>query len=229
MTINQMLAKAEEIASLGCPFCGNPVYRLIINDKEGISFECRDESCPSRGARLPLDVARKFSLKKKYAEMHQRLFKIRNDLKRLWDEEWPNRNTIRSYKQGYLKKIGDTAAKCRDAYISVRDFRLFDRAGNKVLSHDNPMKVRIPTTGDVFEVYSINTRRKAKKALLIEWELAKRKLKEAVEELTVARNSVRAIMTDIRSLQTESDAILSDEGFVKARNMALKGFKKWKN
>ena len=57
MTVNQMIAKAEEIASLGCPYCGNPEYTTIINDKEGIFFACTDDSCPSKGRRIPLEEA----------------------------------------------------------------------------------------------------------------------------------------------------------------------------
>ena len=209
MTVNQQLEKAKEIASLGCPFCGNPGYTTIINDKEGIFFACTDDSCPSKGRRIPLKEAMDNALTKNVAEKKKRLFCVNKEIKKLEEKTFSAECQIYNFKCGELKAYGDSVLRLKAAYKSVNTIKIWGKRHERVVTEKCPIVVRNPVSNEVFEVYSSNSRRRVKRMILVEYELAKRELAKAIEQFSEVRSELSAMRESLRNLRRERNDIQS--------------------
>lgn len=167
MTVYQQLEKAKEIASLGCPFCGNPEYTTIINDREGIFFACTDDSCQSKGRRIPLDEAMGNALKKNVAGKKKRLYCVNQEIKKQERRLYSAECQISQFKGSELKSYNEEVIRCKSAYQSVNSIKIWDKGHVRVVTEEKPIMVRNPVSGEELEVYSSNSRRRVKRILLV--------------------------------------------------------------
>ena len=108
----EVLTKAGEIQSRGCPFCGNPEYFFIVNSTVGIRFYCTDEKCQLKSHRISLEEAVGIALPKEIAVKKMRLYCVKNEIekleKRILDAEaGSDLSDIRQSLRNYRREMND--------------------------------------------------------------------------------------------------------------------------
>ena len=208
--------EAIELQGNGCPYCGNPDFTLIISDVQGYQFLCSNGRCTSGGHRMTLKEVSQNSLPKKYADMRKEAFKLSEEIKAVKAEIKATQDEIDYLKRIECKKRSDNCLICKRRYEAVKRLELYDKKRNRLYTDRNPYGIEDPKTGEILEIGSINTKRRAKAILSFRWFEAREKLAKSTGQLADARKESQQYRANLEQLVSRLNAIENNRGLKKA-------------
>lgn len=164
---------------------------------------------------ISLKEADRLCLPKKYADMRKEAFKLSEEIKAVKAEIKSTQDEIDYLKRIECKKRSDNCLICKRRYEEVKNLKLYYRR-NRLYTDRNPYGIEDPKTGEILEIGSINTKRRAKAILSFRWFEAREKLAQSTGQLADARKELQQYRTNLEQLVSRLIAIENNRGLKKA-------------
>lgn len=210
------LERKYAIYNSGCPYCGSDKFDIHFSGCNTTEYKCNNPHCPSYGRKISLEEADRLCLPKKYAEMRKEAFKLSEEIKDLKAEIKSTQDEIDYLKRIECKKRSDNCLICKRKYEEVKNLKLYDKKRNRLYTDRNPYGIEDPKTGEILEIASINTKRRAKAILSFRWFEAREKLAKSTGQLADARKELQQYRTNLEQLVSRLIAIENNRGLKKA-------------
>ena len=165
-------------------------------------YKCNNPDCPAYGRMISLKEADRLCLPKKYADMRKEAFKLSEEIKAVKAEIKSTQDEIDYLKRIECKKRSDNCLICNRR--------------NRLYTDRNPYGIEDPKTGEILEIGSINTKRRAKAILSFRWFEAREKLAQSTGQLADARKELQQYRTNLEQLVSRLIAIENNRGLKKA-------------
>lgn len=178
-------------------------------------YKCNNPDCPAYGRMISLKEADRLCLPKKYADMRKEAFKLSEEIKAVKAEIKSTQDEIDYLKRIECKKRSDNCLICKRRYEEVKNLKLYYRR-NRLYTDRNPYGIEDPKTGEILEIGSINTKRRAKAILSFRWFEAREKLAQSTGQLADARKELQQYRTNLEQLVSRLIAIENNRGLKKA-------------
>lgn len=210
------LEREYEIFNSGCPYCGSDTFDMHFSGYNITKYECHNPDCPAYGRMISQVEADRLCLPKKYADMRKEAFKLSEEIKAVKAEIKDTQDEIDHLKRIECKKRSDNCLICKRRYEAVKRLELYDKKRNRLYTDINPYIIEDPKTGEILEIGSINTKRRAKAILSFRWFEAREKLAKSTGQLADARKELQQYRTNLEQLVSRLIAIENDRGLKKA-------------
>ena len=214
--MERTLEREYEIQSRGCPYCGNDKFDMHFSGYNVTEYKCNNPRCPAYGLMIPLKEADRLCLPKKYADMRKEAFKLSEEIESVKSEIKSTQDEIDYLKRIECKKRSDNCLICKRRYEEVKNLKLYDKKRNRLYTDRNPYGIEDPKTGEILEIGSINTKRRAKAILSFRWFEAREKLAKSTGKLADARKELQQYRTNLEQLVSRLNAVESNRGLKKA-------------
>lgn len=214
--MSRNLEREYEIFYSGCPYCGSDKFDMHFSEYNVTEYMCRNLHCPAYGRRISLEEANRLCLPKKYADMRKEAFKLSEEIEVVKAEIKATQDEIDSLKRIECKKRSDNCLICKRRYEEVKNLELYDKKRNRLYTDRNPYSIEDPKTGEILEIGSINTKRRAKAILSFRWFEAREKLAKSTGQLADARKELQQYRTNLEQLVSRLNAVESNRGLKKA-------------
>ena len=214
--MNTEFDKLIGLQNSGCPYCGNPAVNLIMSDLMGNGFRCDADQCPSKGHIITLRKFSKMMLPKKYAEMRKVAFSLTQEIEKTKAYINEVLKEIQTIKRVECKKRSAYCLVCKQRYEEIKNLKLFDKQRNRIHASNSPYGILDPKTNKLIEVWSINSKRRAKALLSFRWFEARERLAASVRQLTSPRMELQEHRNNLKQMQLRVQEIENDKGFKNA-------------
>lgn len=213
--MERTLEREYEIYNSGCPYCGSDQFDMHFSGYSKTEYKCNNPDCPAYGRMISLKEADRLCLPKKYADMRKEAFKLSEEIKAVKAEIKSTQDEIDYLKRIECKKRSDNCLICKRRYEEVKNLKLYYRR-NRLYTDRNPYGIEDPKTGEILEIGSINTKRRAKAILSFRWFEAREKLAQSTGQLADARKELQQYRTNLEQLVSRRIAIENNRGLKKA-------------
>lgn len=213
--MERTLEREYEIHNRGCPYCGSDQFDMHFSGYSTTEYKCNNPDCPAYGRMISLKEADRLCLPKKYADMRKEAFNLSEEIKAVKAEIKSTQDEIDYLKRIECKKRSDNCLICKRRYEEVKNLKLYYRR-NRLYTDRNPYGIEDPKTGEILEIGSINTKRRAKAILSFRWFEAREKLAQSTGQLADARKELQQYRTNLEQLVSRLIAIKNNRGLKKA-------------
>ena len=210
------LEREYEIFNSGCPYCGSDKFDMHFLGYSKTEYKCNNPDCLAYGRMISLKEADRLCLPKKYADMRKEAFKLSEEIEAVKAEIKATQDEIDHIKRIECKKRSDNCLICKRKYEEVKNLKLYDKKRNRLYTDRNPYGIEDPKTGEILEIGSINTKRRAKAILSFIWFEAREKLAKSTGQLADARKELQKYRTNLEQMVSRLIAIENNRGLKKA-------------
>ena len=214
--MSKNLEREYEIQSRGCPYCGCAEFDIYFSGYNTTKYKCNNPKCPSQGRKISLNEAARLCLPKKYADMRKEAIKLSEEIEAVKAEIKDTQDEIDRIKRIECKKRSDNCLICKRRYEEVKNLKLYDKKRNRLYTDRTPYSIKDPKTGEILEIGSINTKRRAKAILSFRWFEAREKLAMSTGQLADARKELQQYRTNLEQLVSRLNAVENNRGLKKA-------------
>ena len=214
--MERTLEREYEIHNSGCPYCGSDQFDMHFSGYSKTEYKCNNPDCPAYGRMISLKEADSLCLPKKYADMRKEAFKLSEEIKAVKAEIKSTQDEIDYLKRIECKKRSDNCLICKRRYEEVKKLKLYGKNRNRLYTDRNPYGIEDPKTGEILEIGSINTKRRAKAILSFRWFEAREALAKSTGQLSDARKELQQYRTNLEQLVSRLIAIENNRGLKKA-------------
>lgn len=214
--MERTLEREYEILNSGCPYCGCDKFDMHFSGYGTTKYQCNNPHCPAYGRMISLKEADRLCLPRKYADMRKEAFKLSEEIEAIKAEIKATQEEIDHIKRIECKKRSDNCLACKRRYEAVKNLKLYDKKRNRLYTDRNPYTIEDPKTGEILEIGSINSKRRAKAVLSFRWFDAREKLAQSTGQLADARKELQQYRTNLEQLVARLNAIQNNRGLKKA-------------
>ena len=214
--MERTLKREYEILNSGCPYCGCDKFDMHFSGYNVTKYKCNNPRCHEYGRMMSLEEVDRLCLPKKYADMRKEAFKLSEEIEAVKAEIKATQDEIDNLKRIECKKRSDNCLTCKRRYEAVKRLKLYDKKRNRLYTDSIPYCIEDPKTGEILEIGSINTKRRAKAILSFRWFEAREKLAKSIGQLADARKELQQYRTNLEQLVSRLNAIENNRGLKKA-------------